>query len=125
MSPKIRYLDARVSRAVAPDVKHTSIYSEVVYTTFICKICFELGYYSEAYLESGPRRKHENHIREYHASCYNESNGRIAPRPEAPQTILPIEVTEASIGAVKTRKTKKIELPTTTLELFFMESDNA
>lgn len=125
MAPKLQYLDARLSRAVAPDVKHTNIYGQTEYSKFICENCIKSGYLAEAYLQSKSKRKHENDIRPYHASCWNESNGRITPRPEAPQTILPIEVTEASIENVKTRMRKKIELPTTTLELFFMGSDNA
>lgn len=123
MAPRMIDIDARVSRSITPEVKHNTIYNKIEYTTFICKVCGEIGYYAEAFRESKTYRKHENHIRPYHASCYIKTNGRTRPKPEQPATILPVEVT-ATIIHKKTRKTKKVETPTSTLELFIMRSDN-
>ena len=44
--------------------------------TFTCKTCKKKGYFSEAYLDS----KRKNGIRPYHASCWNQYNGKTFSR---------------------------------------------
>jgi hypothetical protein len=39
---------------------------------FTCKTCKKKGYYSEAYLDA----KRKDKIRPYHASCWNQYNGK-------------------------------------------------
>jgi len=79
---KLKNLVARLSRKVTEDSKHTTVFGETVYTTFTCKVCKEPGYLSEAYLKSKSQRKHCNDIREYHASCWNISNGKVKKNPD-------------------------------------------
>lgn len=53
-----------------------TVYGSQEFTTFNCKVCGKTGYLGEAYLSSSTSRKHGSHIRPYHASCWNETNGR-------------------------------------------------
>ena len=74
--PKLKNLVARLSRKVPSEAKHTTIYGTQEYTTFMCKVCKQKGYVGEAYLESSAKRKHPDQIRPYHATCWNETNGK-------------------------------------------------
>ena len=81
--PKLSGLVARLSRAVPTESKHVTIYGTTEYTTFTCKVCKKKGYLSEAYLESKSKRKSPNQIRPYHASCWNETNGKTRKEEDA------------------------------------------
>lgn len=58
-----------------------TVYGTQELTTFTCVVCKQKGYLSEAYLESRSKRKHHSDVRPFHASCYNETNGKV-PRPK-------------------------------------------
>jgi hypothetical protein len=64
------------------DTKHMTLYGHEELTKFTCKVCKKEGYYSETYLKSKPRRKHDSDIREYHADCYIKTNGKYLPKKE-------------------------------------------
>lgn len=74
--PKLSGLVARLSRAVPDESKHMTLYGNMEYTTFTCKVCKKKGYVAEAYKESKSKRKHSNQIRPFHATCWNATNGK-------------------------------------------------
>jgi hypothetical protein len=80
---KLTDLDARLFRAVPKEHKHMTVYGTMEMTKFICVVCKEPGYLSEAYLESKTKRKHDSDVRPYHASCYSETNGRVRKKSES------------------------------------------
>ena len=53
-----------------------TVYGSQEFSTFVCVVCKDKGYLSEAYLKSKRDRKHGSDIRPYHASCYNKTNGK-------------------------------------------------
>jgi hypothetical protein len=67
------------------DTKHMTLDGREVLTTFNCKVCGHIGYYSEAYMEGEGKRKNANHIREFHADCYIKTNGK-SKKPKEPST---------------------------------------
>ncbi len=80
---KLKNLDARLHRAIPDSHKHMTVYGTQEFTRFICVVCKEPGFLSEAYLESKSKRKHDSDVRPYHASCYNETNGRVRRKSES------------------------------------------
>ncbi len=73
---KLKNLDARLFRNIPDSHRHMTVYGNQEFTTFTCVVCKQRGYLSEAYLKSKRDRKHGSDIRPYHASCYNQTNGR-------------------------------------------------
>lgn len=88
---KLTDLDARLYRATPEEYKHMTIYGHMEMTKFTCAVCKKEGYLSEAYLTSKTKRKHASDVRPYHASCYNETNGRIKPKSESSPAVSLIE----------------------------------
>lgn len=85
--PKLKNLVARLYRDVPANHKHMTVYGNQEYTTFICLICKKPGFLSEAYLQSKSKRKHNSHVRPYHASCYNETNGKVRKEEKSTATV--------------------------------------
>jgi len=73
---KLKDLDAKLWRESPDSYKHMTVYGHQELTKFTCKVCGEVGYLAEAYKESKTKRKHDSHMRPYHASCYIETNGK-------------------------------------------------
>lgn len=74
---KLKNLDARLFRAIPDSHKHMTVYGTQELTRFKCVVCGEMGFLSEAYLQSKSKRKHDSDVRPYHASCYIETNGKV------------------------------------------------
>lgn len=85
---KLKNLDARLFRDVANSYRHMTVYGTQEFTTFTCVVCKQKGYLSEAYLKSKRDRKHGSDIRPYHASCYNETNGKIKSTDKSTASLL-------------------------------------
>lgn len=79
---KLADLDAKLWRESPESCKHMTVYGKLEMTTFICKVCGETGYLSEAYKESTSKRKNGSDMRPYHASCYIKTNGKYLKDPE-------------------------------------------
>jgi hypothetical protein len=73
---KLKDLDAKLWRASPETYKHMTVFGHQELTKFTCKVCGEDGYLAEAYIESKTKRKHDSHIRPYHARCYIDTNGK-------------------------------------------------
>jgi hypothetical protein len=84
----LKTLQARLSRKVPDSHKHMTVYGTQELTTFTCVVCMQKGYLSEAYLESKTKRKHNSHVRPFHASCYLETNGKVPRKKEPSATLL-------------------------------------
>jgi hypothetical protein len=80
---KLKNLDARLFRNIPDSHRHMTVYGNQEFTTFTCVVCKEKGYLSEAYLKSKSARKHGSDIRPYHASCYNETNGKVRKKEKS------------------------------------------
>lgn len=74
--PSLKEVEGRLFRKTPESYKHMTVYGNHELTTFTCVVCGKKGYLSEAYLKSKDRRKHDSDVRPYHASCYNETNGK-------------------------------------------------
>lgn len=79
--PKLKNLVARLYRAIPDSYRHMTVYGNQEYTTFKCVACGQTGFLSEAYLKSKRDMRHGSDIRPYHASCYNETNGKFTDNP--------------------------------------------
>jgi hypothetical protein len=74
---RLKDLDAKLWRESPDSYKHMTVYGHQEMTKIKCKVCKEDVYLAEAYKESKPKRKHNSHMRPYHASCYVETNGKF------------------------------------------------
>jgi hypothetical protein len=84
----IKEIDGRFWRKTTDDVWANTVFGKRELKKFRCKTCREVGYVSEAYLDS----KRKDRIRPYHATCWNAYNGKtfrsLIPSNDAPSATL-------------------------------------
>ena len=79
---KLKNLVAKLWRKSPEQPKHMTLFGHQEITKFTCVVCNEEGFLSEAYLKSEKKRKHDNDVRPYHATCYIKTNGKYRPAKE-------------------------------------------
>lgn len=68
--------------------RHMTVFGTRELTKFVCLVCKEEGYLSEAYMKSKRDRKSENDVRPYHATCYLKTNGKYVKQVVEPVSTL-------------------------------------
>lgn len=80
--PKLKDVVSSVSRKVVDDAYEDTLFGKRL-KTFVCKVCGETGIHREAYMQSRSKRRFGETIREYHATCWNDFNGKTSKRLKA------------------------------------------
>ena len=83
--PKLKNLDAKLWRESPDTYKHMTVFGHQELSKVKCKVCGDDVYLAEAYKESKTKRKHNSHMRPYHAHCYIGTNGKYK-KPLEPST---------------------------------------
>jgi hypothetical protein len=78
---KLQNLTARLHRETPKEHMHMTLFGKQQLKTFTCVVCGSQGFFSEAYMQSKHRRKHDYDIRPYHAECYIKTNGKFKETP--------------------------------------------